>query len=1327
MKGSAKRQTEVQASEDVLIQPYSVRNVAVSAALEGRDDWIVEKVIIGTDEQNIMAAPTTWITSSCPYVPIANTGPHPRYVRTGEVVGHLMDPDAFLDKPKDEDYYNKMIASAEAFKKTVVGTLKAQDLATAENPAADTPGHDDRLEDDSSWGPKTTAVPEDPLEGDVDKLVNLGPDIPIEYQDRLTEVLRRNAAAFGVNGRLGRIEARVGIPLLPDTQPISEPMYGASPAKREVIDKQMKTWFEADVIEPSVSPWGFPVVISYRNGKPRLVIDYRKLNAKTIPDEFPIPRQSEIIQALSGAQVLSSFDALAGFTQLEMADDAKEKTAFRCHLGLWQFKRMPFGLRNGPSIFQRIMQGVLAPFLWLFTLVYIDDIVIYSKSWEDHLEHLDRVLSAIAASGITLSPAKCFVGFSSILLLGQKVSRLGLSTHKEKVQAIMDLARPTSVSDLQKFLGMVVYFSTYIPFYSMIAAPLFDLLRKGVKWQWRAEQETAYQQAKEALANAPVLGHPIAHQPYRLYTDASDLALGASLQQVQPILAKDLKGTPCYSKLEAAWIAGKELPQLIVKLHKEKHELKQPDVWGATLDETTVHVERVIAYWSRTFKSAERNYSATEREALAAKEALVKFQPFIEGEEITLVTDHAALVWARVYENANRRLAAWGAVFAAYPGLTIVHRAGRIHSNVDPLSRLIRIPPHDSPFSDDYTSIEQDEAKRNIAQKAEDRIFRAAAPKAAFIAFWWEDVIDKRASAVRTRQQLAADSKREPSESTNKRIDNETQDASDEQGDILPFPNSDHWTYPSGTKSSEVPPDEEWTKKTQLLVSVDPIICKEFAEGYEEDKFFAPRYVKVQPNEKTVISASHFQRGRDDLLYFVDAGWKTRLCVPSSKVNYVLRWIHESPYESAHAGPRRFIARLQELFFWPSMNKDAETYASTCDVCQKIKVDHRAKMGALRPAHIPPRPFATVSMDMITGLPPSGEQEYTAILVIVDKLTKFAIIIPTHSTLTQEGFAKIFVEKVVNVYGLPEVIISDRDKRWATIFWKSVVSNYGSVMALSSAHHPQTDGQTEILNATIEQMLRAYVSSDKESWSSWLSVLAYSYNSSVHSSTKYSPNFLLMGYNPRTSVSAIIPEIDPALRPFLPSQSAEDFVEALETHRNSAKDAIALAQDRQAKAYDKKRRPVQELEVGDYALVNPHTLELVDVAGTGKKLIQRMIGPFEVVERINPMVYRLRLPDTYSMHPVFNLEHLRKYVPSPTKFGERTELPPTRELRASEEYEVEAILGHRLTGKKKANRRMFLVRWKNYGPADDSWVTEYDLRNSAQLKRDYLKSKNLAI
>jgi hypothetical protein len=191
-------------------------------------------------------------------------------------------------------------------------------------------------------------------------------------------------------------------------------------------------------------------------------------------------------------QVLSSFDALAGFNQVEMEEEAQEKTVFRSHRGLWQFKCMPFGLRNGPSIFQRITQGILALFLWIFTLVYIDNIVVFSRNWEDHLVHLNKVLSTVSAAGITLEPKKCFVGYSSILLLGQKVSRLGLSTHKEKVAAIQELLRPSSILDLQKFLGMINYFLVYIPYYTFVVKPLFALLTKGAKWEWRAEHEIAF-------------------------------------------------------------------------------------------------------------------------------------------------------------------------------------------------------------------------------------------------------------------------------------------------------------------------------------------------------------------------------------------------------------------------------------------------------------------------------------------------------------------------------------------------------------------------------------------------------------------------------------------------------------------------------------------------------------------------------------------------------------------------------------------------------------------------------------------------------------------
>ncbi len=459
-------------------------------------------------------------------------------------------------------------------------------------------------------------------------------------------------------------------------------------------------------------------------------MDYRKLNAVTIPDEFPIPRQSEILSALSGAKVLSSLDALSGFTQIEMDREDVEKTALRTHKGLFQFKRMPFGLRNGPSIFQRVMQAILAPYLWLFALVYIDDIIIYFKSYEEHLHHLDQVLEAIEKAGLTLSPKKCHLFYESVLLLGHKVSRLGLSTHHEKVKAILEVKAPSKLSELQTFLGMVVYFSSFIPFYASIAAPLFQLLRKGARWLWGPEQEYAFQAAKQALQTAPVLGHPIEGKPYRLYTDASDEALGCCLQQIQPMVVKDLKGTRTYTKLRQLWDENKPLPKLTIKLSSRILDSPEAGEWGAEFDETVVQVERVIGYWSRTFKSAETRYSVTEREALAAKEGLIKFQPFLEGEDITLVTDHAALQWAQIYENANRRLAAWGAVYSAFaPELDIVHRPGRVHSNVDPLSWLPRAPPpHISPNPREESTLR---LNQEIAEDNKRKLRAQAAPRAA--------------------------------------------------------------------------------------------------------------------------------------------------------------------------------------------------------------------------------------------------------------------------------------------------------------------------------------------------------------------------------------------------------------------------------------------------------------------------------------------------------------------------------------------------------------------------------------------------------------------
>src|SRR5277367_1656670 len=272
----------------------------------------------------------------------------------------------------------------------------------------------------------------------------------------------------------------------------------------------------------------------------------------TVPDEYPLPKQTDILQALSGSQWLSTFDALSGFTQLEIASEDRHLTAFRTHRGLHQFRRLPFGLRNGPSVFQRVMNEVLSRYLWIFVLVYIDDIVVYSYTFEDHLKHVDWVLQAIETAGLTLSPSKCFLGYQSLLLLGQKVSRLGISTHREKVDAIVAPKPPKNVSELQTFLGMMVYFSNYIPFYAWIVNPLFQLLKKGTTWSWDERHQEAFEISKRVLQSSPVLAYAQPGKGYRLYSDACDYGLAAILQQVQAVKIRDLRGTKVYARLQSA-------------------------------------------------------------------------------------------------------------------------------------------------------------------------------------------------------------------------------------------------------------------------------------------------------------------------------------------------------------------------------------------------------------------------------------------------------------------------------------------------------------------------------------------------------------------------------------------------------------------------------------------------------------------------------------------------------------------------------------------------------------------------------------------------------
>ena len=253
-------------------------------------------------------------------------------------------------------------------------------------------------------------------------------------------------------------------------------------------------------------------------------------------------------------------------------------------------------------------------------------------------------------------------------------------------------------------------------------------------------------------------------------------------------------------------------------------------------------------------------------------------------------------------------------------------------------------------------------------------------------------------------------------------------------------------------------------------------------------------------------------------------------------------------------------------------------------------------------------------------------------------------------------------------------------------------------------------------------MLRAYVHADRSAWAKWLPLVCHAYNSSHHSATGYTPHFLLYGMEASTDLDKLASLTPHVVRPRGPLEHAHNFLSDLAAHREQARAALAIAQEQAARSYNRKRR-AEEFEVGSYVLVNPHSLELVDVQGTGKKLVQHMLGPFQVQARINPLVYKLALPDTYPMNPVVNIEHLKRYRHDEAQqFASvhRPVVPDPRhsDVLASQEWEVEDIVAWR-RNRGKNNRLEYLLRWKGYRPTEDSWASESDLRNAQDLLRDY--------
>ena len=408
-------------------------------------------------------------------------------------------------------------------------------------------------------------------------------------------------------------------------------------AYRPELERQIQDMFAANIIRRSNSPWMSPVIlVPKKDGSIRLCVDFRKLNAITVRPAASIPSADDIFFALGKSKFRTCLDMKQGFWQIPIREQDKEKTAFGTDAGIFEYNRMPFGLSGSPAVFQNCMNAVLGD-IRHFALAFVDDIIVFSETFEEHIKHLEEVFSRLRKANLRLKISKCDFVKEKLNYLGHIISNEGISVDPEKVSAVANMQPPKNIRDVRSFLGMASYYRKYVPDFSKIAKPLSSLTRKNAKFQWSLETQTAFETLKQRLLEAPILAFPDITKPFKLYTDASQYALGAVLMQEQD---------------------GQN---------------------------------RVIQYISHQFSDQKQKWPTIEREAFAIVFSLEKLRPIIIGTDITVYTDHKPLKDLFTSEMKNTRIQRWAIIMGEY-NCKIEYISGPQNVAADMLSRLQGTP-----------------------------------------------------------------------------------------------------------------------------------------------------------------------------------------------------------------------------------------------------------------------------------------------------------------------------------------------------------------------------------------------------------------------------------------------------------------------------------------------------------------------------------------------------------------------------------------------------------------------------------------------------------
>ncbi|KAL0554431.1 hypothetical protein IC582_008352 [Cucumis melo] len=935
-------------------------------------------------------------------------------------------------------------------------------------------------------------------------------------------------------------EVEFAIELEPGTVPISRAPNRMAPAELKELKVQLQELLDKGFIRPSVSPWGAPVLfVKKKDGSMRLCIDYRELNKVTVKNRYPLPRIDDLFDQLQGATVFSKIDLRSGYHQLRIKDEDVPKTAFRSRYGHYEFIVMSFGLTNAPAVFMDLMNRVFREFLDTFVIVFIDDILIYSKTEAEHEEHLRMVLQTLRDNKLYAKFSKCEFWLKQVSFLGHVVSKAGVSVDPAKIEAVTGWTRPSTISEVRSFLGLAGYYRRFVENFSRIATPLTQLSRKGAPFVWSKACEDSFQNLKQKLVTAPVLTVPDGSGSFVIYSDASKKGLGCVLMQ-----------------------QGK-----------------------------------VVAYASRQLKSHEQNYPTHDLELAAVVFALKIWRHYLYGEKIQIFTDHKSLKYFFTQKELNMRQRRWLELVKDYD-CEILYHPGKANVVADALSRKVS---HSAALITQQAPLHRDLERAEIA-----------------------------VSVGAVTMQLAQ-------------------------------------------------------------LTVQPTLRQRIIDAQSNDPYLVEKRGLAEAGQTAEFSLSS-----DGGLLF-----ERRLCVPSDSAvkTELLSEAHSSSF-SMHPGSTKMYQDLKRVYWWRNMKREVAEFVSKCLVCQQVKAPRQKPAGLLRPLSIPEWKWENVSMDFITGLPRTL-RGFTVIWVVVDRLTKSAHFVPGKSTYTASKWAQLYMSEIVRLHGVPVSIVSDRDARFTSKFWKGLQTAMGTRLDFSTTFHPQTDGQTERLNQVLEDMLRACALEFPGSWDSHLHLMEFAYNNSYQATIGMSPFEALYGKCCRSPVCWGEVGEQRLMGPEL-VQSTNEAIQKIRSRMHTA-------QSRQ-KSYADVRRKDLEFEVGDKVFLKVAPMRGVLRFERRGKPSPRFVGPFEILERIGPVAYRLALPPSLStVHDVFHVSMLRKYVPDPSHVVDYEPLEIDENLSYAEQP-VE-VLAREVKTLRNKEIPLVKVLWRNHRVEEATWEREDDMRS----------------